>query len=89
MYFPEKKQRRLVDIAEHYGISVEGAHRALCDCKMNQQDYERLANDMKTKPAKKLNTCPQCGSVLVKRNGKFGEFYGCMGYPDCRYTQNI
>ena len=33
--------------------------------------------------------CPDCGSKLVKRNGKYGEFYGCSNYPDCTYTQNI
>lgn len=25
----------------------------------------------------------------MKRNGKFGEFYGCSAYPQCKYTQNI
>ena len=31
-------------------------------------------------PVKK---CPKCGSMMKLRNGKFGEFYGCSGYPDC------
>ncbi|MCR5105317.1 MAG: topoisomerase DNA-binding C4 zinc finger domain-containing protein [Eubacterium sp.] len=22
-------------------------------------------------------------------NGKYGEFWGCSGYPDCRYTENV
>lgn len=26
--------------------------------------------------------CPRCGRPLEKRNGKFGEFYGCQGYRD-------
>lgn len=30
--------------------------------------------------------CPNCGSVLVKRNGKNGEFWGCYSYPKCRTT---
>ena len=33
--------------------------------------------------------CPECGSNLVKRNGKFGEFYGCSNYPKCKYTKKI
>ena len=33
-------------------------------------------------------TCPVCGNVMKKRNGKFGEFWGCAGFPDCKYTQN-
>ncbi len=34
-------------------------------------------------------TCPVCGSALKKRNGRYGEFYGCTGFPACRYTQNV
>lgn len=33
--------------------------------------------------------CPDCGGNLVKRNGKFGEFYGCSNYPKCKYTKKI
>lgn len=33
--------------------------------------------------------CPQCGSKLVLRNGKYGSFYGCSGYPKCRFIKNI
>ena len=29
-------------------------------------------------------TCPNCGSALVKRKGKNGEFWGCSAYPKCR-----
>ena len=24
-----------------------------------------------------------------KKDGKYGPFFGCMGYPDCKYTENI
>jgi ssDNA-binding Zn-finger/Zn-ribbon topoisomerase 1/RecB family exonuclease len=33
--------------------------------------------------------CPQCGSPLKKRNGKFGPFLGCTNYPQCRYTRDL
>ena len=32
------------------------------------------------------NICPRCGGTLVIRNGKNGQFYGCSGYPRCRFT---
>lgn len=35
------------------------------------------------------NVCPKCGSKLVKRNGKYGEFFGCSSFPKCKYTKNI
>lgn len=36
--------------------------------------------------AKNTFPCPKCNGVLVKRNGKHGEFWGCTNYPDCRAT---
>ena len=29
--------------------------------------------------------CPRCGGHLVKRQGKYGSFYGCTNYPKCKY----
>lgn len=31
--------------------------------------------------------CPKCGAPLKKVNGKYGVFYGCMNYPNCKYTE--
>lgn len=87
-YFPELLHHKLVDLAEYYGISSVGAHRALNDCRMNQQVFEHLGQEMKH-AAGKFKLCPKCGQVMQKRNGKFGAFWGCSGYPDCRYTENI
>ncbi len=28
--------------------------------------------------------CPSCGRPMVLRNGKYGQFYGCTGYPKCK-----
>jgi ssDNA-binding Zn-finger/Zn-ribbon topoisomerase 1 len=30
--------------------------------------------------------CPLCSSQMILRRGKFGEFYGCRRFPDCRAT---
>ena len=30
--------------------------------------------------------CPRCGGKLVLRQGRYGSFYGCSNYPECRYT---
>lgn len=34
-------------------------------------------------------TCPKCKNFLIKRKGRFGEFYGCSDYPRCKYSRNI
>ncbi len=33
--------------------------------------------------------CPKCGSELLRRKGRYGEFIACSGFPKCKYTQNI
>lgn len=38
--------------------------------------------------------CPRCGKRLVLRTAKQGayagkQFYGCSGYPKCRFTMNV
>ena len=90
-YLPELSTHKLVDLAYHYGISQEGAHRALNDCRMNQQVFERLGQEINnpSAAAKAVPKCPKCGSILKKRNGKFGEFWGCTSYPDCKFTKNV
>lgn len=35
-----------------------------------------------------VKMCSRCGEVLVKRKGKYGEFYGFES-PHCRYTEKI
>ena len=30
--------------------------------------------------------CPNCGSLLVERQSRFGVFWGCSSYPHCRFT---
>jgi DNA topoisomerase-1 len=32
-------------------------------------------------------TCPECGSALQVKRGKFGKFVGCTGYPKCRHIE--
>lgn len=33
--------------------------------------------------------CEVCGCIMKLRKGKYGEFYGCTGYPVCKNTMNI
>ena len=89
-YLPQLSHHRLVDLASYYGINAEGAHRALNDCRMNQQVFEKLRLEMEnpSDAAKKVKKCPQCGNILRKRSGMYGEFWGCMSYPECKYTEN-
>ncbi len=33
--------------------------------------------------------CPRCGKKMVVRHGKSGDFMGCTGYPECKFTKKI
>ena len=88
---PEMAHHRMTDLAVHYGISIEGAHRALKDCHMTQQVYELLKDEMELFESgrKRIPLCRQCGKQMKIRNGKYGEFWGCSGYPECSFTMDI
>ncbi len=53
--------------------------------------YPLLDNAIKTEykiPEEYIESygiCPNCGSYLVKKKGKFGEFIACSNYPTCKY----
>lgn len=57
------------------------------------QDKETKAKHVETARAAKERAqssavCPLCGGTLVKRRGRYGEFWGCASYPNCRFTRN-
>src|SRR5574344_411258 len=41
----------------------------------------------KKEPKETGEVCPECGSPLVIRKGKFGEFTACSNYPTCKYIK--
>ena len=90
-YLPDLPRHRLTDLAEHFGINPDGAHRALADCRMTQKLYECIKKEIEN-PAEAVRNarkCPRCGGILIKKHGKYGKFLGCLNYPDCRYTENL
>ena len=48
---------------------------------------EAFHNMEKKAPKETGETCPECGSPLVIRKGKFGEFTACSNYPNCKYIK--
>ena len=52
--------------------------------------HKLLQSTAKLTPAKgdkSLKRCPECGGTMIKRHGKYGDFYGCTNYPKCRHTE--
>ena len=48
---------------------------------------DALKNMEKKQPVSTGESCPNCGSDLVIRKGKFGEFVACSNYPTCKYIK--
>ena len=55
--------------------------------------FRKLSSKQQQKVAAPKPTgedCPQCGKPLVLRQGSYGEFVSCSGYPKCKYVkQNL
>jgi len=52
----------------------------------NKQHIESI-KAMKTKIDD--NICPRCGNPLLLKNGQYGTFYGCSGYPQCTFKKKL
>lgn len=39
--------------------------------------------------AEAIEDCELCGKPMALKRGRFGQFYGCTGYPDCRNIRKI
>ena len=49
---------------------------------------EEAFEKMEKKEAEKTGEmCPECGSELVIRNGRYGKFTACSNYPNCKYIK--
>jgi len=33
--------------------------------------------------------CPKCGAPMIERFGRFGKFYACSKFPECKHTESI
>ncbi len=48
----------------------------------------KLNQKVQQKPPVQLEeACPKCGKPLLLRNGQYGEFISCSGYPKCKYIK--
>ncbi|MEJ2207539.1 MAG: type I DNA topoisomerase [Anaerolineae bacterium] len=49
---------------------------------------EEMPN-LEFKPEPTGEMCPECGEPLLYREGRYGRFIGCSGWPKCRHTEPI
>jgi DNA topoisomerase-1 len=78
-------EKELDDIAEGKLSSI----KVLSDFWMLfEPRVEDAFSDMEKKgPEQTGEVCPNCGSPLVVRKGRYGEFVACSNYPTCKYIK--
>jgi DNA topoisomerase-1 len=59
------------------------------DCKTTRKIIATKQGVAAAKPDQVLEElCPNCGKNLVLKQGRFGEFTACTGYPTCKYIKH-
>jgi DNA topoisomerase-1 len=54
------------------------------------EDVKRAKTEMeKVGPVETDFDCPACGKKLLLRRGRFGEFFSCSDYPECKTSMNV
>jgi DNA topoisomerase I len=72
-----------------------GRHGRFIGCtRYPECDYTRdlQANKEEAQPEAEVvagRACPQCGSQLHVKRGRYGKFIGCSAYPKCRFIEPL
>ncbi len=70
-HLPNLSHHKLTDLASYYGLTTDGAHRALNDCRMNQQVYECMVKEMREartgKSASSKNKAPERNPAVPEK----------------------
>jgi DNA topoisomerase-1 len=55
----------------------------------NGQTPETAADGTVAAEETEVPSCELCGKPMALKKGRFGSFYGCTGYPDCKNIRKI
>jgi DNA helicase-4 len=86
--YPHSEERRLFYVA----LTRAKKKAILLTIKDKESVFAKELKERYGEELKKENfTCPLCGGKLIRRTGKFGDFFGCSNYTtgQCKYTRNI
>ncbi len=86
--FTAQMEEKLDEIAEH----KEDWQKLLLDFyKPFIEKVEKGKKEIKSlKKAEPIGReCPECGSELLLRSGRYGDFIACANFPKCRYTEAL
>jgi len=95
-YFPDLMEFKFTArLEEELDRISEGEQDWLTYLKMYYSLLDRDLNQaeniegVKGKGIPLKDVCPECGSNLVIKEGRFGRFKACSGYPECKYKESM
>jgi len=61
------------------------------ECKNTKEFVQEASGQVKVvEPvASSTDKCERCGKPMIVKNGRYGQFLACSGYPDCKNTKAI
>ncbi|MDI9388572.1 MAG: type I DNA topoisomerase [Synergistota bacterium] len=87
--FTAGMEEKLDDIEENKASGVAVLQGMWDDFTRAMQEAEKAPAETPPPPEPTGEDCPECGRPLVIKNGRFGEFIACSGYPECRFTKPV
>jgi DNA topoisomerase-1 len=52
-----------------------------------EEKYEKVQKEDLIQQTDKI--CPKCGAPMIERFGRFGKFYACSKFPECKHTESL
>jgi DNA topoisomerase I len=95
-FFPEIMDVEFTAQMEDHLDKVEEGERNWVETV--REFYEPFSTDLRRAQAEMVDhkagvesgeACPECGSPLLERWGRFGKFLACSTYPGCRFTRDL
>ena len=82
-------ERRLDSVEEKHDDWVSLLHDFYAPFAKDLEEAEEFFPKIEIKEEQTDETCPNCGRPMVIKNGRFGRFIACTGYPECKTTKPI
>ena len=87
----EKCGKDMVIKTSRYGkfLACTGFPNCRNTKQINSESGQVEKNKPREEPEKTDLKCEKCGEPMLIRQGKFGKFYACSGFPKCRNTKAL
>lgn len=86
--FTAKMEKELDEVAEGKDTWIKTCKDFYKPFAKNlEEKYKDVVKTNLTQKTDKI--CPKCGAPIIERMGRFGRFYACSKFPECKYTESI